>query len=589
MTEALSFGVDPKLATLLGSSYKSTEQAIKELVDNAWDADAQQVDIVLPDGMTSDCIVIADNGSGMTVEELKKEYLKVARDRRSTKGDLTVGRRRRVKGRKGIGKFAGLMIAEQMELTTRVRGRQATIVFDRTKLLDAQSDFEKIKFPLTVQECPESEHGTTVTLRDLNRRLTHPDADKLRRILLSDYGRAVEFTVLVNGQKATLQDIPGEYHTFDEPLPTVGNVILSFTLSDGKERMKDSGIVVKVNGKPVGEPSFFGLDKQEDIPQELLKRVYGEIEADGLLDDVTADWGYVIENSRAFQEMEQYVQGVVRIELEKTFKREFNLLHARIKQQIDSRLSKLPEHKKAYAQAALERVINKFYGDSEDRIQAVVSVLLDALERDEYWEIVKAIHASEHNDVQAFADALTAFGLLEIVLVGKQAKSRLDVLDSFDKLISNALTLEKQVHQVLEYNLWILGSEHALMSSNRTMKKVVEQYTGAKYVGDNATRRPDILLLAALDGRYLMIELKRPDKRIDRDDENQAQKYRDELSVKLNPMSIMLVGGSIDPALRANPGKDIRYHSYTDICSRARGEVAWLLQSLAEDKDIRLA
>src|SRR5258707_11143267 len=94
MTEALSFGVDPKLATLLGSSYKSTEQAIKELVDNAWDADAQQVDIALPDGMTSDSIVIADDGSGMTVEELKKEYLKVARDRRSTKGDLTLGKRR---------------------------------------------------------------------------------------------------------------------------------------------------------------------------------------------------------------------------------------------------------------------------------------------------------------------------------------------------------------------------------------------------------------------------------------------------------------------------------------------------------------
>jgi len=589
MTEALSFGVDPKLATLLGSSYKSTEQAIKELVDNAWDADAQQVDIALPDGMTSDSIVIADDGSGMTVEELKKEYLKVARDRRSTKGDLTLGKRRRVKGRKGIGKFAGLMIAEQMELTTRARGRQATILFDRTKLLEAQSDFEKIKFPLTVQECPEAEHGTTVTLRDLNRRLTHPDADKLRRILLSDYGRTVDFTLLVNGQRATLQDIPGEYHTFDEPLPSLGNVKLSFTLSDGKERMKDSGIVVKVNGKPVGEPSFFGLDKQADIPQELLKRVYGEIEADGLSDDVTADWGYVIENSLAFQELEQYVQGIVRTELEKAFKREFNLLHARIKQQIDTRLSKLPEHKKAYAQAALERVITKFYGDSEDRIQAVVSVLLDALERDEYWEIVKAIHASEHADVQIFADALTAFGLLEVVLVGKQAKSRLDVLESFDKLIGNAYTLEKQVHQVLEYNLWILGSEHALMSSNRTMKKVVEQYTGEKYGGVNATRRPDLLLLAALDGRYLMIELKRPDKRIDRDDENQAQKYRDELSVKLNPMSIMLVGGSIDPALRANPGKDIRYHSYTEICSKARGEVAWLLQSLAEDKDLRMA
>jgi thioredoxin reductase len=48
---------------------------------------------------------------------------------------------------------------------------------DVIKLLEAQSDFEKIKFPLTVQECSEAEHGTTVTLRDLNRRLTYRDLE----------------------------------------------------------------------------------------------------------------------------------------------------------------------------------------------------------------------------------------------------------------------------------------------------------------------------------------------------------------------------------------------------------------------------
>ena len=40
MTQAAHFRVDPRLASLLGESYRSTEQAIKELIDNAWDADA---------------------------------------------------------------------------------------------------------------------------------------------------------------------------------------------------------------------------------------------------------------------------------------------------------------------------------------------------------------------------------------------------------------------------------------------------------------------------------------------------------------------------------------------------------------------
>jgi hypothetical protein len=40
--------VDPRLAQLLGESYRSTEHALRELVDNAWDADAVNVSISLP-------------------------------------------------------------------------------------------------------------------------------------------------------------------------------------------------------------------------------------------------------------------------------------------------------------------------------------------------------------------------------------------------------------------------------------------------------------------------------------------------------------------------------------------------------------
>jgi DNA mismatch repair ATPase MutL len=64
------------LATLLGERYRSTEQALKELVDNAWDADAPNVWITLPGAMTFDPITVRDDGTGMTERELRQEYLK---------------------------------------------------------------------------------------------------------------------------------------------------------------------------------------------------------------------------------------------------------------------------------------------------------------------------------------------------------------------------------------------------------------------------------------------------------------------------------------------------------------------------------
>jgi hypothetical protein len=578
----VSFAVDPRLAALLGDSYRSTEQAIKELIDNAWDADAEEVIISLPSEMSDEPITIRDDGCGMTEEELRSEYLKVARDRRMLKGNLTGRKRRPVRGRRGVGKFSGLMVADQMEISTRARGREAKLLIDRAQLMKARSDFEAVEFAFTSQDCEGGDHGTTVTLSGLNRRLSHPNPEKLRRILVLDYGRAADFKIIVNGQLATLHDIPGESYSVDQKLPTLGDVKMSFAISDGKQVVKHPGIVIKVGGKPIGDPSFFGLDKRDDVPPHVLKRIYGEVEADGLLEDVTADWGAVVENSTAYQELERYVQDVLREELGKTFKREFNLVHARIKQQIEKRLAALPEHRRSYAHSHLERIIQRFYGENEEKIQAIVTVVLDALERDEYWEVLRAVHAAEHGDVQHFANALTAFGLVELVFIGKQAKSRCDLLDSLDKLIGNPATLESQMHQVIDHNLWILGSKYALVSSNRTMKKVVEEYTDGQYKGDNAAKRPDLLLLSEMYGQHLLIEFKRPSKTINRDDETQAQKYRDDLGTKFHPMKILLIGGAVDKSLRLNAGKDIEYFSYADLLARARAEVAWLINSLSE-------
>lgn len=100
MSSTARFRVEPRLATLLSETYRSSEQAVKELVDNSWDADAEQVLIELPKPMTAEPVVVRDNGNGMTEEEVRNEYLSVARDRRVVKGDQTSRKKRRVKGRR---------------------------------------------------------------------------------------------------------------------------------------------------------------------------------------------------------------------------------------------------------------------------------------------------------------------------------------------------------------------------------------------------------------------------------------------------------------------------------------------------------
>ncbi|MBV6498940.1 MAG: DNA mismatch repair protein MutL [Prosthecobacter sp.] len=585
MSEKANFKVDPRLASLLGETYRSTEHAVKELVDNAWDADATTISITLPDPMTADSIVIEDNGSGMTEQEVRNEYLVVANDRRSRKGDRTKQLKRLVKGRKGIGKFAGLMVANVMAIETTARGKTTRVVISKDDLLNASRDLERIDLPLTITDAADGTSGTKVTLSSLSDRFEFPLPERLKPLLMTEYGREEDVRISVNTVPLGIDDLPGEKFEKDETIAEAGTVKLNFKVSDGGKSLKQAGIAIRVGGKIVGKPGFFGLEDDPEIPPKLLKKVYGEVEADGLADSVTADWGDIVENSKAFHALKPVVQAHLKNAVEEVYKREVNLQRARIQRQINLRLAEMPEHRRRFAQVALEKVMKRFYGESEDKVETVASVILDAFEKDEYWLVLKQIDESKGGDVETFASALEVFGLLDMALMANQAKSRLKVLDHLDDLVRNPVTLEKNVHSVIERNLWVLGYDHSLISSNKTLARTIEEYTSVKFTGDRASKRPDLFLAQNLRGGFLLIEFKRPSKAIDRQDQQQAQEYRDDLEPKFGQIEILLLGKERDVTATAkNDPPGLQVYGYEALISTARTQLDWLLAELKSDE-----
>jgi len=585
MSEKANFKVDPRLASLLGETYRSTEHAVKELVDNAWDADAPAISITLPDPMTANPIVIEDTGSGMTEQELRNEYLVVANDRRSRKGDRTKQLKRLVKGRKGIGKFAGLMVANVMEIETTARGLTTRVVIAKEDLLNASGDLERIDLPLTVTPSAEGVSGTKVTLSSLSDRFEFPFPERLKTLLMTEYGREEDVRISVNGEPLGLDDLPGERFQKDETIADAGTVRLNFKVSEGTKPLKQAGIALRVGGKIVGKPGFFGLEDDPEIPPKLLKKLYGEVEADGLSESVTADWGDIVENSKAFHALKPVVQAHLKNAVEEVFKREVSLQRARIQRQINLRLAEMPEHRRRFAQVALEKVMKRFYGESEEKVETVASVILDAFEKDEYWLVLKQIDESKGGDVETFASALEVFGLLDMALMANQAKSRLKVLDDLDDFVRNPATLEKNVHSVIERNLWVLGHDHSLISSNKTLARTIEEYTSEKFTGGRASKRPDLFLAQNLRCGFLLIEFKRPSKAIDRQDQQQAQEYRDDLEPKFGEIEILLLGKERDVSATAkNDPPGLQVFGYEALISTARTQLDWLLAELRDSE-----
>lgn len=216
---------------MLGESYRSNEHAIKELIDNAWDAEATKVYVTLPEILSPDLVIVADNGSGMKTAELESEYLNIANPRLSRKGAETPHLKRVVKGRKGIGKSAGLILAAKMRLETRAHGTATRVEIEKARLLAAKGDLEKVPLPIEAIPCANDEHGTTVSLSELSATLSFPKPDKLKELLAFDYGRETDFAIFVNGDRVFHAAIQGQSFTLEVTLPNGLIAAVSYTVS----------------------------------------------------------------------------------------------------------------------------------------------------------------------------------------------------------------------------------------------------------------------------------------------------------------------------------------------------------------------
>src|SRR5437773_8733867 len=96
-------GIDPSILRELSGVYKPFVKAFKELVSNAFDADADMVRVVFDDDFSS--VTVADDGQGMTPFEFRNDFTRIGGGSRRWAGDRTRNGRLRI-GSKGIGFLA---------------------------------------------------------------------------------------------------------------------------------------------------------------------------------------------------------------------------------------------------------------------------------------------------------------------------------------------------------------------------------------------------------------------------------------------------------------------------------------------------
>lgn len=538
-----------RLIDLLGQQmYGGAVPSVAELVANAWDADAEKVEITIPANVKSNGaeIIVRDYGKGMSFDELNKFYLHVGYERR--KRGETTEKGRKVMGRKGIGKLAGFGIAEKIVVTSIQEGHLVELELNYTQLreLETTTDFE---FQPTRDENTNEPDGVIVTFKELKLQRSI-NADSFRTSMARRFALgSEEMSISINGISVTKENLSLDIRYpkdgwQEEEIDNFGKIkywfgFLQNTIQDSELR----GVSVFARNRVAQfTPFIFNLTGGIN-GQVALEYFTGQVIADTLDDDIdyiatdrqTVNWQFgkasfleewgkkKIKELCADWKKKHEQKNISRFQhkLGDFFLRIDNLSSEQEKKDLTTALTKV---------ASIERI-------TEDDFKVIANSMVSGVERESVKKVIQRINTASDDALPELFEAIKEWDLLSAVMTAESVAGKINIIEKFKHLI-DIRTKEKaagdaiDMQKFLKSYPWLLGPEYESFRPEdfyheRGVDSWIEHEMNTVDKEFNETResRRFDLLVIKNPWRIIVLELMRPKEDADIDHVNRLIAY----------------------------------------------------------------
>lgn len=279
------------LLTLGERMYVNSIELLRELVNNAYDADATEVYVTIG----PDKIGVEDNGSGMNEKGLTQYFNIGSPLKRQQKYSSKFNRK--IVGEFGIGKFAALAVADCFSIETKKGKFLRKVSFDRN---DWQKTEDWLLAVVKELASPLDINGTRVILTQLKKKVSLKDAQNY----LSEAVplRAKKFSVFVNNHRLVPQTLVGKHYPIK--FKTIqglieGEIVVALIAAS----VANPGVECRVKGVLVSR-ELFGLEQKHATG---VSRICGSVDADFL--PLTSNRSDFIRDSGEFKLFGKLMQG----------------------------------------------------------------------------------------------------------------------------------------------------------------------------------------------------------------------------------------------------------------------------------------
>ena len=180
------FSVDSGIVNRLGNELVGKrETAVGELIKNAYDADALQVDLVFERSWTPGGVLrIEDTGNGMTRNQLVNGFMRLSSASKVNEPYSPIYHRARA-GKKGIGRFAAQRLGSKLTIITQTKDDSYAlkVSFEWDRFV---SDTDLWSVESLIEEIPkQKEHGTDLIIEGLREGWTDAILAKTNRSVMA--------------------------------------------------------------------------------------------------------------------------------------------------------------------------------------------------------------------------------------------------------------------------------------------------------------------------------------------------------------------------------------------------------------------
>lgn len=608
------------LETMGHNMYSSVAKCLAEFVANAYDADAEKVTISmnfneidnakkkirakaredkklgtredisaiydpLPEHIT---ITIEDDGHGMSPQEIQNYFMAITRNRRKDdQGKLTKifteSGKRRVMGRKGVGKLAGFGASEHIKITSKRAGFNYSTSFEMDySSIKNKDELTEAKFLAEYEEnLPTESHYTIITLSQLRcdslksskqaieetLARTFCILDKNFNIYINDEivdepAIEWEFTYPVGSSIENLSETKVIIDADDEDSQFSIKYIVRFIArsgdltADGQTPKRTSlpadrrGARIYSHGRIAHGPSLLKLHSgvhnfhaQDYMECIVIADAIDEFEHDCI---VTSREG-LHKDSPIVNALFNKVTDIMREALKEQYKHK----DVQITEAIDSDefstgiLSPLQSINKKSQKAAKEilKVIGREHGVKSKTYREMAPILLQAVNAGEV--ITKLIELeTDPKSIQVLTHSLAELTLMEKSDLLKLYRGRTRAINALQKLYEDSLNTKKgkgyenDLHRLFKDSPWLIRPEYATyITSDKPLGDVckslnellhIDETVTPQSINENDNTRPDLVFLAANQpnpDEVVIVELKSPGIELEYDHLDQLENY----------------------------------------------------------------